>query len=181
WLKSVVLTNNYQANDTYADANNDIDSWMKTMSRFHFKPEKVKAGEPVPITGWAQVGVGGLSKVQIWINPKDNEWPENDPYFTKAPWRDAIILPPPTQWGGDLPSGRLPDNVRFFDTNGRPKHWPMRYTLAHWATLLKGIAPGSYDVRCRTIDIKGIAQPMPRPFRKSGRNVIQRFSLTVEA
>ena len=57
----------------------------------------------------------------------------------------------------------------------------MRYTLAHWATLLKGIAPGSYDVRCRTIDRKGIAQPMPRPFRKSGRNVIQRFSLTVEA
>jgi len=70
--------------------------------------------------------------------------------------------------------------VRFFDGNGRPKHWPMRYALAHWATLLKGIAPGSYDVRCRTIDTNGIAQPMPRPFRKSGRNTIQRFSLTVE-
>ena len=65
WLKSVVLTNNYQANDTYAGGNNDIDSWMKTMSRFHFKPAKGKPGEPIPITGWAQVGVGGLSKVQF--------------------------------------------------------------------------------------------------------------------
>ena len=57
----------------------------------------------------------------------------------------------------------------------------MRYTLAHWATLLKDLKPGSYDVRCRTIDENGIAQPMPRPFRKSGRNTIQRFSLVVEA
>ncbi|MCP4824259.1 MAG: hypothetical protein GY892_09110 [Shimia sp.] len=57
----------------------------------------------------------------------------------------------------------------------------MRYTLVHWAMLLKEIAPGSYDVRSRTIDLNGIAQPMPRPFRKSGRNAIQRFSLTVEA
>ncbi len=181
WLKSVVLTNNYQANDTYAGGNNDIDSWMKTMSRFHFNPEKAKVGEPIPVTGWAQVGVGGLRKVQIWVNPKGNKWPEDDPYFTKATWRDATILPPPTRWGGDLSGGKLPDNVRFFDGNGRPKHWPMRYTLAHWATLLKGIAPGSYDVRCRTIDLNGIAQPMPRPFRKSGRNSIQRFSLTIES
>jgi len=138
-------------------------------------------GEPIPVTGWAQVGVGGLSKVQIWVNPKDNLWPEDDPYFTKGPWRDATILPPPTSWGGDLPGGRLPEDVRFFDRNGRPEHWPMRYTLAHWATLLKDLRPGSYDVRCRTIDENGIAQPMPRPFRKSGRNTIQRFSLAVEA
>ena len=57
----------------------------------------------------------------------------------------------------------------------------MRYTLAHWATLLKGIPIGVYDVRCRTIDQSGIAQPMPRSFRKSGRNTIQRYSLTIQA
>ena len=151
------------------------------MSRFYLKPAKVKIGEPIPVTGWAQVGVGGLSKVQIWINPKDKELPKDDPYFTTAPWRDVTILPPPTHWGGSLPKGKLPDNVRFFDSNGRPKHWPMRYTLAHWATLIKGMSAGSYDVRCRTVDQNGIAQPMPRPFRKSGRNTIQRFSLTIEA
>ena len=181
WLKTVMLTNAYQANDTYAESNNDIDSWLKTMSRFHLKPAKSKVGEPIPVTGWAQVGVGGLSKVQIWVNPKDKKLPENDPFFNTAPWQDVKILPPPTDWGGGLPKGTLQKNVRFFDSNGRPKQWPMRYTLAHWATLLKGIPIGVYDVRCRTIDQNGIAQPMPRPFRKSGRNTIQRYSLTIQA
>ena len=55
----------------------------------------------------------------------------------------------------------------------------MRYTIAHWATLLKGVAPGVYDVYCRTIDANGIAQPMPRPFRKSGHSAIQKSSITV--
>ena len=64
WLKTVMLTNDHRANDTYADANNDIDSWMKTMSRFHLRPSKAKAGEPVPVTGWAQVGLGVFSRVQ---------------------------------------------------------------------------------------------------------------------
>ena len=48
-------------------------------------------------------------------------------------------------------------------------------------SLKKGIPIGVYDVRCRTIDQNGIAQPMPRPFRKSGRNTIQRYSLTIQA
>ena len=180
WLKSVVITNNHQANDTYAGGNNDIDSWMKTMCRFLYKPLRNKVGTPIPLTGLAQVGVGGLSKVQVWINPKDKLWPKDDPYFTNAPWQDAKILPPPTKWGGNLPEGKLPANVRFFTKEGQPKHWPMRYTIVHWATLLKGIAPGKYNVYCRTIDSTGIAQPMPRPFKKSGRNVIQKSPITVE-
>jgi hypothetical protein len=56
----------------------------------------------------------------------------------------------------------------------------MRYTIAHWATLLKDVAPGKYDLYCRTIDDKGNAQPMPRPFRKDGANAIQKASITVE-
>jgi hypothetical protein len=126
------------------------------------------------------VGISGLNKAQVWINPQNNTWPKEDPYFTKAPWQDAKILPPPIQWGGDLPEGKLPANVRFFTKEGQPKHWPMRYTIAHWATLLKSVAPGKYDVYCRTIDANGIAQPMPRPFRKSGPNIIQKTSITVE-
>ncbi|MDG2214268.1 MAG: molybdopterin-dependent oxidoreductase [Verrucomicrobiota bacterium] len=180
WLKSVVLTNNHQANDTYAKGNNDIDSQMKTMARFIYKPLKEKAGNPIAITGLAHVGISGLSKVQVWINPQEKTWPKEDPYFTKAPWQDAKILPPPTKWGGDLPGGKLPPDVRFFTREGQPKHWPMRYTIAHWATLLKGVAPGKYDVYCRTIDSNHFAQPMPRPFRKSGPNTIQKASITVE-
>ena len=134
WLKTVILTNDFRANDTYADANNDIDSWMKTMSRFHLRPAKAKVGEPIPVTGWAQVGVGGLSKVQIWVNPKDNLWPEHDPYFTKAPWRDATILPPPTSWGGDLPGGRLPADVRFLTRMVGPNIGPCD---TRWPTGLR--------------------------------------------
>ena len=126
------------------------------------------------------MGVGGLSKGQACINPQDKQWPKEDPYFTKAPWQDAKILPPSTKWDGDLPEGNLPPDVQFFTKDGQPKHWPMRYTIAHWATLLKGIAPGKYDVYCRTIDSNGIAQPMPRPFRKSGGNKIQKSPITIE-
>ncbi len=179
WLKSVELTNNHQANDTYARGNNDIDSWMKTMCRFIYCPANNKAGDPIPVTGLAQVGVGGLSKAQVWIQPRNKPWPKEDPYFTKAPWQEATILPPPTNWGGDLPDGKLPAKMRFFTAAGRPKEWPLRYTIAHWATLLKGVVPGDYNVYCRTIDLKGNAQPMPRPFRKSGRNIIQKSPITV--
>lgn len=180
WLKTVALTNDHQANDTYAGGNNDIASWMKTMCRFVYKSAKEKAGVPIPVTGLAQVGVGGLSKAQLWINPQGKEWPEDDPYFTKAPWQDAKILPPPTNWGGDLPDGKLPPEVQFFTKAGKPEHWPMRYTIAHWATLLKDVAPGKHDLDCRTIDDKGNAQPMPRPFRKDGANAIHKTTITVE-
>jgi len=180
WLKSVVLTNNHQANDTYAGGNNDIDSWMKTMARFIYLPRREKANQPIAATGLAQVGVGGISNVQVWVAPQDKKWPENDPYFTKAPWQNAKILPPPTNWGGDLPEGKLPDDVLGFARGGKPKHWPMRYAIAHWATLIKGMKPGKYFVYCRTIDSKGNAQPMPRPFKKSGRNAIQKTEILVE-
>ena len=142
---------------------------------------KEKAGSPIPVTGLAQVGVGGLSKVQVWIHPQDKEWPTDDPYFEKAPWVDAKILPPPTDWGGDLPDGKLPPDVQFFTKEGKPEHWPMRYTIAHWATLLEGIPPGKYNLYCRALDDKGIAQPMPRPFRKTGANAIQKTTISVES
>jgi hypothetical protein len=142
---------------------------------------KEKAGSPIPVTGLAQVGVGGLSKVQVWIHPQDKEWPTDDPYFEKAPWADAKILPPPTDWGGDLPGGKLPPDVQFFTKEGKPEHWPMRDTIAHWATLLKDIPPGKYNLYCRSLDDKGIAQPMPRPFRKSGANAIQKTTISVES
>ncbi len=180
WLKRVLLTNNHQANDTYARGNNDIDSWMKTFARFVGSPSKVKAGTPVPITGLIQVGISGVSKVQVWLSRKDEALPEDDPDFARAPWQDADILPPPEDWGGDLPDGKLPGDVRNFDADGKPRHWPMRYAIAHWAKLLTDIPPGNYDLRCRTIDANGIAQPLPRPFPKSGRNAIQRSTLIVE-
>jgi len=55
----------------------------------------------------------------------------------------------------------------------------MRNAIAHWATLLKIERPGEYDLRCRTVDASGVAQPMPRPFPKSGNNAIQTVKILV--
>ena len=179
WLQKVVLTNAPFANDTYADGNNDVDSPMKTFARFVSHPAKAKLGEPLPITGLAQVGLSGLSKVQYWLSPKGTEWSKDDPHFTTAAWRDADLLPAPTVWK-TLPDGKLPPTVLGFDPNtNRPTSWPMRNTLAHWAVLLTDVAVGDYDLRCRTIDANGVAQPLPRPFQKSGQNKIQNVSLSV--
>jgi DMSO/TMAO reductase YedYZ molybdopterin-dependent catalytic subunit len=180
WLQRVVLTNHYAANDTYHQGNNDLDSPMKTFARFVQVPSTAKAGEPIPITGLAQVGVSGLAKVQWWAHQKDAPLPVDDAHFTSAPWQDAEMLPPPTHWGGELPDGRLPGTPLQFDpVTNTPSAWPLRYTIAHWSATLPGLGPGRYDLRCRSIDLNGTAQPMPRPFPKSGRAEIQKVTLTI--
>jgi DMSO/TMAO reductase YedYZ molybdopterin-dependent catalytic subunit len=183
WLQSVVLSNGPFANDTYANANNDIDSWMKTFARFLSYPATRKAGQTIPITGAAQVGMSGLTNVQCWLSPRDKQWPRDDPYFATADWKDAQILAPPKPhgWGGAFQDGKLPTDVLNFDSAGRPKTWPLRYALAHWAVLMPGVPAGKYDLRCRTIDANGFAQPLPRPFPKSGRNMIETVEVDVAA
>lgn len=181
WVQRVYLTNNHHANDTYADANNDVESPLKTYAQTLRWPEEVKVGDPIPVTGVAQCGSSGLSKVQVWIKPADQSDPAGDRYFAKAPWADAQVLPPPEKWGEMLPDGKLPDVPSQFGDDGKPKQWPLRDTLAHWAAILPGLPAGKYDLRCRTIDANGVAQPMPRPFQKSGANAIQRVSITVRS
>lgn len=180
WLIRVVLTNAPFGNDTYANGNNDVDSWMKTSSRILSHPAKVQAGEPVPVTGLAQVGISGLAKVQYSLTPEEPVWPADDPWFTKADWKDAEVLAAPERWG-QVPNGRLPPGTIGIDqTTGRPMAWPMRYSIVHWAALISGTAAGKYVLRCRTIDANGFAQPLPRPFAKSGGNSIHSMPLTVE-
>ena len=182
WIQRVVLTNDPRQNDTYADWNNDTDSHLKTCASFRSVPEKVKAGQAVPVMGVAQVGMSGLSKVQYWVTPQEAALPADDPNFASADWHDAEILPAPTRWGGGLPDGKLSAATLQFDADtGKPRQWPMRDTLAFWTARLSDIPPGKYDLRCRTIDASGVAQPMPRPFPKSGFNAIQKVSLTVES
>ena len=180
WLQRIMLTNSFQANDTYALWNNDTVSHLKTCARFIYTPKQIKAGQAAPITGVAQVGVSGLSKVQYWLHPQDEPLAGDDPYFSKGQWKDTDILPPPQHWGGGLPDGKLPPIPRQFDAAGRPLRWPIPNTIVHWATLLTAERSGKYDLRCRTIDANGIAQPMPRPFLKSGHNAIQTVQIAVE-
>ena len=184
WLTKVFLTNRFNANDTYERGNNDIDSWMKSIARFISKPRRGSAGVPIPLTGLAQVGINGVSKVQAWLHPKDKPLPKGDPYFQKAPWQDMKLLPPPMDFGGGWPKDAIGPGVSppvhgFDPKTGRPTSWPQAYSLVHWAGLLPGVAAGRYELRCRAINNRGVAQPLPRPFRKSGASDIERVSLTV--
>jgi hypothetical protein len=178
WLQRILVTNRHQANDTYADRNNDVESPIKTCARFIHTPEKVTNGQQFAITGMAQVGASGLNKVQYWIQPAGNPLPENDPYLTKGEWRDAIILPPPEKWGSDIAEGSLSRVLQFDAKTGRPVTWPILNTIVHWAALTKVNAPGEFNLRCRTIDANGIAQPLPRPFGRSGTNRIEVVKFT---
>ncbi len=179
WLTHVVLTNLAHANDTYAEANNDVDSPLKTFAATLSIPREIGAGQPIPVSGYAQVGVSGLSKVQVSIESNATPRPEKDPYFTTAPWVDVELLPAPQQWGA-LDDGKIPPGTHGFDAAGAPKTWPLRLANAHWAAALPGLSAGEYTFRCRTIDEHGHAQPMPRPFKKSGFATIESIVVTVK-
>jgi DMSO/TMAO reductase YedYZ molybdopterin-dependent catalytic subunit len=180
WLTHVVLTNLPHANDTYAEQNNDVDSPLKTFAATLSIPPEVKAGETIPVSGYAQVGISGLSKVQVSIESAAKPHDENDPYFTTVRWIDAELFAAPKSWDA-LREGKIPAQTYGFDESGRPKTWPLRLTSAHWAAVLPGLSSGEYTFRCRTIDEKGHAQPMPRPFRKSGHAAIESITITVKA
>jgi DMSO/TMAO reductase YedYZ molybdopterin-dependent catalytic subunit len=175
WITHLVLTNLFHANDTYADGNNDVDSPMKTFARVGILPKEAKAGEAIPVRGLAQVGLSGLSRVQVWAAPAGESWPADDPYYTKAPWTDAEVLPAPRNWGCELPVSLF----GFDPATGRPRRWPMPLTKADWTARLPGLPAGAYVFRCRTVDENGQAQPMPRPFDKSGRAGIEERPFTV--
>jgi hypothetical protein len=181
WVQRLVLTNDYKSNDSDAELNNDTESAMKTRARFVHTPQEVPPGKPVAITGLAQVGISGLGKVQYCVHPQKEPWPAGDPYRTRADWKDAAILPPPSNWGGGLPGGTLPALTGQRDpVKGVSLQWPIRYAIVHWAALLPGLPPGSYDLCCRTIDGNGIAQPLPRPLPRTGANAIHRVDLVVK-
>jgi hypothetical protein len=180
WLTRVLLTNLYHANDTYAEGNNDVDSALKTFAATFSVPEKVKPNQPIPITGYAQVGISGLSRVQVWLQSNATQRPPGDRYFATAPWTDAQILPPPKRWG--LSNEKILNGTIGFDpATGQPLTWPMRLTRIHWAALLPGVPEGEYTLRSRTIDGKGVAQPLPRPFQKSGHSAIEQVDISVKA
>ncbi|MFT5470672.1 MAG: DMSO/TMAO reductase YedYZ molybdopterin-dependent catalytic subunit [Verrucomicrobiales bacterium] len=178
WLRQIQLTSKHTNNDTYAEKGNDVDSQMKSYARILNWPKTAKAGEPIPLTGVAQSGGAGLTKVQFWLKPAEDEWPFEDRYFETAPWQDAEILPPPDgNWGDEIDSIQsIPHQI---GEDGKPDKWPLRNSIVHYAALLPAVKTGEYEIRVRTIDENGVAQPMPRPFQKSGGNAIQALELKV--
>jgi DMSO/TMAO reductase YedYZ molybdopterin-dependent catalytic subunit len=186
WLQRITLTNDFKANDTYAtEGNNDPDSYLKTMARIDDGPEAFPLGKPITLTGTAMAGWSGLKRVEYWLRPetgKHGNLPEDDPAWKTATWKPCAIEPPPSDWGGSLPEGVLPKDVWGFDPQtGKPKDWPLRFSIALWSVTLGNLAAGAYEFRVRSVDWNGFAQPEPRPYPKSGRNEIQYKPIVVMA
>lgn len=182
WLTTVVLSNLFYANDTYGEQNNDVDSPLKTFAATLNAPERVAPETPFALTGYAQIGIGGLSGVQVWMQNDADSSTDYGRHFADAPWVDADVLPPSDHWGGGLVDNAIPSPTMGFDPeSGAPWSWPMTLTKAHWAVLLPGLPEGNYTLRCRAIDEKGNAQPMPRPFQKSGHAAIEGIAIRVGA
>ena len=180
WVTRAVLTNDYKSNDSDAELNNDPENPLKTRARFIHVPKEIPAGKPAAVTGMVQVGVSALQQVQYCIHSQKQPWPQDDPYGTKADWKNVALLPPPANWGGGLPGGKLPPTAQTDPATGKPLQWPLRYTIAHWAVLLPGMPAGSYDLCCRTIDGNGIAQPLPRTLPRTGFNTLHVVNLVVK-
>jgi DMSO/TMAO reductase YedYZ molybdopterin-dependent catalytic subunit len=184
WLQRIVLTNDYKANDTYAEANNDPDSYLKTMARVDDMPNVFESGAAVTLRGTAVCGWSGLKRVEYWLRPDTGthgKLADDAPDWQQAKWQPCVIAPPPDDWGGQLPEGVMPKDVWGFDPKtGKPKDWPMRFSLAQWSVTLDGLQAGAYEFRVRSVDLNDFAQPQPRPYPKSGRNEIQCHQFVVK-
>jgi hypothetical protein len=86
------------------------------------------------------------------------------------PWKDATILPPPSDFGAQIPGG--PAGVYGLDpSSGQPVQWPIPFFYCTFAAVFRDLSPGHYLAYFRSIDRKGYAQPQPRPLgRKTGVN-----------
>lgn len=177
WLQHITLTSDAKANDTYAEAGNDPESHLKTMARIEDGPQSFPAGRPLVLTGEAVVGWSGLRRIEYWLRPdtgRHGHIEDDDPAWKQAEWKPCPIDPPPEDWTGQLPEDVPPRAIWGFDPRtGRPKEWPLRYSVATWSVALKDLLPGAYEFRVRTVDLNGYAQPEPRPEPKTGRNEIQ--------
>lgn len=183
WLQRIVLTNDYKANDTYALQNNDPESYLKTAAYLGKGSPSFQAGEPVAIEGTAMVGWSGLKRVECWVRPGTGATlTEDDPAWGTAVWKPCDLMPPPDDWQAVLPKGISPREVWGFDPRtGKPKEWPLLFSMVPFTARLEGLKPGTYELRARAVDLNGFAQPEPRPYQKSGMNLVPCQTLTITA
>jgi DMSO/TMAO reductase YedYZ molybdopterin-dependent catalytic subunit len=177
WLQNIVLTNEYRANDTYAEKNNDPESHLKTAAYLDDVAARSPSGTPVHVSGLAISGWSGLARVEYWVRPapeKPGVLADDDPAWDAAQWNAGELEAPPSNWSDVLPKGTSSKDVLGFDRKtGRPLTWPLRYGMVSWSATLRGLQPGAYEVRARAVDLNDFAQPEPRSILKSGKNGIE--------
>lgn len=183
WLQQIVLTNDHRANDTYAQANNDPESHLKTAAYLNNLGQAQPAGAPVPVSGLAISGWSGLQRVEYWLRAVPapaGDLADDDPAWQDAKWIACDLADPPADWSSVLPAGVASRDVLGFDQKtGAPLSWPLHYSMISWSAALPALERGNYELRARAVDMNGFAQPEPRPMLKAGKNAIpvRRFSV----
>ena len=164
WLQRITLTNDYKANDTYAEANNDPESYLKTAAYLGDGPQAFKSGKEIAIRGTAMVGWSGLKRIEYWLRPDTGthgQLAEDDPAWQAAKWQPGVIEPPPADWKTHSAGGRArPGRVGLRSANRQAQ----RLAAALQRRRLEGHAqgPGSRGLR-----IPG-AQRRSQRFRPAG-------------
>ena len=173
WLQRIVVTNDYKANDTYAEQNNDPESHLKTAAYLDDLPKKFSAGQPVLISGLVISGLSGLKRVEYSLS-REGAKPDATDADEGGQWSEARLENPPDDWNSVFPAGVSPRQVLGFDPKtGQPATWPLRYSMVSWSASLTGLVPGKYAVRARAVDLNDFAQPEPRPIQKAGMNALE--------
>jgi hypothetical protein len=173
WLQHIVVTNDYKANDTYAEQNNDPESHLKTAAYLDDLPKKFPAGQPVLISGLVISGLSGVKRVEYSLS-RNTTKPGEPAGDDVERWVECRLEDPPANWSRVLPGGVNSRQVLGFDPKtGRPTTWPLRYSMISWSASLKKLTPGKYAVRARAVDLNGFAQPEPRSNQKAGKNALE--------
>lgn len=168
WLQRIVVTNDYKANDTYAEQNNDPEAPLKTAAYLDNIPAKIPADQPVLLSGLVISGLSGLKRVEYALSRADGK------AAAAEQWTETLLEAPPTDWASVLPVGISSRQILGFDPKtGVPATWPLRYSMISWSASLVGLARGKYSVRARAVDLNDFAQPEPRPIQKAGRNSLE--------
>jgi hypothetical protein len=135
------------------------------------------AGTAALIRGTVMVGWLGLDRIEYWLRQvirPVGELHEDDPAWATSEWRPCDLVLPPADLASELPLGVNLARIWGVRPDGRPKGWPMRFSVAPWSVLLEELKPGDYEFRARTVDANGFAQSEPRKFSQgSGRNGVQ--------
>lgn len=183
WLQHIAVTNDYRANDTYAEKNNDPDSHLKTAAYIDTSKDKFPAGQTVFMSGRVISGRSGLERVEYCLRSVQPGAPpikDDDPVWQTSRWLPCDLEKAPEDWSAILPAGVSSKNVLGFDAKtGKPLSWPLPQSMISWNAAMKNLAKGHYEFRARAVDLNGYAQPEPRPIPKAGKNDVesQRFEV----
>jgi len=140
-------------------------------------PDVIPVGHDVILSGVVMNGRTPVSHVEYWVRSVPagsgiSELRDDSPELLRAPWQRCDIQTEPADWSAALPPGTSPQSVFGIDATGRAQRWPLPYTYVGWEVKISGLTAGDYEIRARSVDVNGFAQPEPRPVQKTGRNSI---------